>query len=206
MNREQPLAAAIIGALWLAAPGCSSTPSGPTSMGPFVVVGQVLDFQSHAGVPGATVSFGDVLSPAVLPGDPRSITDGGGAYQLALMPGQYHVWIDDNYRGEVVIRNGVNRTDLLVRDGGCAVRYGTIADARTGQPVAGATVSLTGVTAVTAADGSYRLDFGCRGPFAFAGTIDMLVNRAGYETRSVPAGRGENLINAIRQDADLTPQ
>ena len=56
------------------------------------------------------------------------------------------------------------------------------------------------------ADGSYRLDFGCRGPFAFAGTIEMSVSRVGYQTRSLPAGRGENLINAIRQDADLNPQ
>ena len=155
---------------------------------------------------GAIVSFGDLLSPTVLPPDPRSLTDSSGSYQMELMPGRYHVCADSIYRGEALVRSGVNRMDLLVHDGGCAARYGTIADASTGRPIAGVSVSLVSVTATSGPDGSYRLDFGCRGPFAFAGTIEMSVSRVGYQTRSLPMGRGENLINAIRQDADLVPQ
>src|SRR5204863_461642 len=95
---------------------CGSSPSAPTT-GPFVVTGLVRDFQSNAGVSGATVSFGDLFSLTVLAADPRSVTDSSGSYQLSLMPGLYHVWVDGAYRGEALVRSGVNRTDLLVRDG-----------------------------------------------------------------------------------------
>jgi hypothetical protein len=204
MSRHLRFLALVIGVLSLVA-ACSSSPSAPTATGPSVA-GQVLDFQTNAGVPGATVSFGGLESATVLPADPRSVTDGTGSYQLAMLRGRYHAWVDGVYRGEVLVRSAVNRTDLLVRDGGCAVRYGTIADATTGRPIAGATVSLVGVIATSGSDGSYRLDFGCRGPFAFAGTIEMSASRVGYQTRSLPAGRGENLFNAIRQDVDLDLQ
>jgi hypothetical protein len=204
MSRDLRFLALFIGVLPLVA-ACSSSPSAPTATGSSVA-GQVLDFQTNTGVPGATVSFGGLDSATVLPADARSTTGASGSYQLAMSPGRYHAWVDGVYRGEVLVRSAVNRTDLFVRDGGCAVRYGAIADAITGQPIAGATVSLVNVVASSGSDGSYRLDFGCRGPFAFAGTIDMSVSRVGYQTRSLPAGRGENLINAIRQDVDLTPQ
>src|SRR5712691_8429207 len=122
MSRELRFVA-FIGDLSLVAFACGSSPSAPTT-GPFVVTGVVLDFQSNARVSGATVSFGGLESATVLPADPRSLTDGTGSYQLVLMPGRYHVWVDSVYRGEALVRSGVNRTDLLVRDGGCAVRYG----------------------------------------------------------------------------------
>ena len=197
-------AAATLPLAWLVV-ACSSSPTAPTN-GPFLVSGVVRDFQTDVRVARATVSFGDIDSSAVLADDPRSLTDSGGLYELGLMPRRYHVWVDGVYRGETIVRRGVNRTDLFVRDGGCAVRYGTVADAVTGRTVAGASVSLINVTASTASDGTYRLEFGCRGPFAFAGTIVMTVSRAGFQTRSVPMGRGENLVNAIRQDVDLNPE
>lgn len=204
VRRDLRLVTLVISVLSLVT-ACSSSPSAPTATGPSLA-GQVLDFQTSAAVPSATVSFGGLDSATVLPADPRAVTDGTGSYQLAMLPGQYHAWVDGVYRGGVLVRSAANRTDLLVHDGGCAVRYGTIADARSGRPLPGATVSLVGVIATSGSDGSYRLDLGCRGPFAFAGTIEMSVSRAGYQTRSLPAGRGENLINAIRQDVDLNPQ
>ena len=194
VRRDLQLVTFVISVMSLVA-ACSSSPSAPTGTGPSVA-GRVLDFQTNAGVPGATV----------LPADPRAATDGTGSYHLAMLPGRYHAWVDGVYRGDVLVRSAANRTDLLVHDGGCAVRYGTIADASSGRPLAGATVSLVGVIATSGSDGSYRLDLGCRGPFAFAGTIEMSVSRTGYQIRSLPAGRGENLINAIRQDVDLNPQ
>ncbi len=206
MSREHRFVAVGVALFLLVELACGSSPSAPTGTGPFVVTGQVLDFRTNAGVPGATVSFGDLLSLTALPGDPRSVTDGSGSYQVALMPGQYHVWVDNAYRGLARVRSGVNRTDLIVHDAGCTMRYGTIADASTGRPIAGATVSLVGVTATSGSDGTYRLDLGCRGAFAFTGTIEMSVVRAGYQNRSVPMGRGENLIDVLRQDADLDPQ
>jgi hypothetical protein len=206
VSRDHPFAAFFFVVLTVGACACGSSPSAPTTTGPFVVSGLVLDFQTNAVVPGASVSFGDLLSPSVLPADPRSVTGGSGAYQLSLMPGRYHVWVDGAYRGEAWVRSGLNRTDILVHDGGCATRYGTIADAGTGRPIAGATVSLLGVIATTGADGTYRLDFGCRGYFAFSGTIGMSVSRVGYQTGSMSMGRGENLVDALRQDLDLVPQ
>ena len=210
MSQGNRLVAFVIVALPLVGSACGSSASaptpGPTPNGPFVVAGHVFDFQTNAAVSSATVSFGDLLSATVLPADPRSLTDGSGSYQLALMPGQYHVWVDSSYRGLARVRSGINRTDLVVRDGGCAVRYGSIADASTGRPIQGATVSLVGVSATSDSDGTYRLDLGCRGPFAFSGTIFMSVSRAGYQTGSIGMGRGENLTDAIRQDVDLAPQ
>jgi hypothetical protein len=54
------------------------------------------------------------------------------------------------------------RGDFLVNPGGCAFRYGTLADAQTRRPVAGAKVSwgLNGHT-VTEIDGWYRIDLNC---------------------------------------------
>jgi hypothetical protein len=203
MGRDLRVVALVIGVLSVAA--CGSSPSAPAATAPSAA-GQVLDFQTNAGVPGATVSFGDLVSATVLPADPRAVTDSSGSYTVALAAGEYHAWVDGLYRGDVRVRAAVNRVDLLVRDGGCAARYGTIADGATGRPIAGATVSLVGVVAISGSDGGYRLDLGCRGFFAFSGTIEMSVSRIGYQARSLPAGRGENLVNAIRQDVDLSPQ
>src|SRR6266851_1470852 len=94
MSRDHRFVAFFIAVVMVVEYGCGSSPSAPTTTGPFVVSGLVLDFQTSAVVPAATVSFGDLLSPTVLPADPRSVTGGSGAYQLSLMPGRYHVWVD----------------------------------------------------------------------------------------------------------------
>jgi hypothetical protein len=61
------------------------------------------------------------------------------------------------------------------------------------------------LTATSASDGTYRLDFGCAPQVAF-GSIGMSVAMAGYQERSLPMGRGENLHDYIRQDLDLDPR
>ena len=107
------------------------------------------------------------------------------------------------------MRNGVNHTDLLVHAAGCKGVYGSIADGRTGRPLGGALVSFGRLTATSAfdsaLDGTYRFDLGCA-PQVASGTIGMSVTLAGYQDRSVPMGRGENLHDYIRQDLDLDPQ
>jgi hypothetical protein len=205
MSRGNRFSVAALAVAVLFFGACSSSPSAPGNE-PFTVSGQLVDVQSRAILSGATVAFGDLLSPAVLPGDPKSVTDANGSYQLSLMAGDYHVWVDNVYSGLARVRRSVNRIDLLAHDAGCAVRYGTVGDASTGKPIAGASVSLVGVTATSGSDGTYRLDFGCRGPFAFTGTVEMSITRSGYQDRMLPMGRGEDLTRAIRQDVDLAPR
>jgi hypothetical protein len=205
MSRNARFGAGAVAAAALFIGACNSSPSAPSN-DPLVVSGEVVDLQTSAKVSGATVAFGDLLSTTVLPGDAKSVTDGAGSYQLLLMTGEYHVWIDTVYSGVARVRKGINRIDLLAHDAGCTVRYGSVGDTSTGKPIAGASVSLVGVTAMSGSDGTYHLDFGCRGPVAFSGTVEMAVTRNGYQDRTVPMGRGENLTRAIRQDVDLEPR
>ena len=170
-----------------------------------MVAGHVFDYRPHAAVSGAIVSYGDLLSPAVLPSDPRTRSDSSGVWQLSLPAGEYHIWVDNVYRGQTLVRIGVNRTDLFVQPAGCKGVYGTIGDARTGRVLAGAIVSFLGLTSTSASDGTYRFDLGCAAQVAF-GSIGLSVTRTGYQDRSLPMGRGENLQDVIRQDVDLTPR
>jgi hypothetical protein len=201
-NRFVPF---VIAALPLVEFACGSSPSAPTANGPFTVSGRVLDFQTNTGVSGATVVFADPSNTTVIVDEGRSITDSSGLYQISLMAGLYSVYVDAAYGGLARVRTGNNRADLLVHPNGCIVRYGTIADSSTGRPLAGATVSLVGVTAPSGSDGGYRLDFGCRTGM-WSGTIALSVTRAGYQDGGVPMGRGEGLSGVIRQDVDLAPR
>jgi len=78
MRRDQRFVA-FIGGLSVVVSACGSSPSAPTTTGPFVVTGLVLDFQTNAAVSGAIVSFGSLESATVLPADPRALTDGAGS-------------------------------------------------------------------------------------------------------------------------------
>jgi hypothetical protein len=207
MDRTNRWAACAIVVFSLAVFACGSSPSAPSSTagaGPFVVAGQVLDVQTNAAVPGATVIFADPGNTTTIASLGQSIADGGGSYQLSLMPRQYSVYVDKVYAGLAQVRSGVNRTDLLVHPTGCIVRYGTIGDSSTGRPIAGAAVSLLGVAGTSGSDGTYRLDFGCVAGL-WSNSICILVTRAGYQDACVPMGRGENFVGVIRQDVDLTP-
>lgn len=202
MNRKKRLAMLELVVLLLVAVSCGSAPSGPTVNGPMLVAGRVFDAQTSAAVSGATVRFRDRISAG--PVISSSVTDGTGSYQTSLMVEQYAVSVDGIYSGQARVRSAVNRTDLLVNSGACIVRYGTVADASTGRPVPGATLSMLGVTAVTDVNGWYRFDLGCG--VHFSGTIDMGITRAGYVDGGLPMGRGEGLGGAIRADADLMPR
>jgi hypothetical protein len=58
MSRDHRLVRFFLAVVIVVEYGCSSSPSAPTTTGPFVVSGLVLDFQTSAVVPTATVSFG----------------------------------------------------------------------------------------------------------------------------------------------------
>ena len=103
------------------------------------------------------------------------------------------------------LRLGRRRDRILVHPAGCIVRYGTIADASTGRPLAGASVSLLGVTATRGFDGTYRRDIGSRAGL-WSNTVFLSVTRAAYQDGGVPMGRGENFTGVIREDVDLDPR
>jgi hypothetical protein len=116
--------------------------------------------------------------------------------------GVFNVSIGGARAGTAIVKGSSYRGDLFTDPVECAVRYGTLTDARTGLPVAGATVNVgTGLRATSAADGWYVLDFGCPGATRGLGTVVMGVAHRNYQQRSVVLGRG--VFYALRLDLDL---
>ena len=103
--------------------------------------------------------------------------------------------------GTVWITGRAYRGDLLLDSGTCVSRYGTLTDVRTLRPVTGATVSLGGGTAISGADGWYRIDLGCPQTNLPGGTTFMHVTHPNYVPRQQVVGRG---IQGVRRlDLDL---
>jgi carboxypeptidase family protein len=97
----------------------------------------------------------------------ETATDATGSFRFdSLTPGTYSVAvspIDANTRGivlPVIVRSGANWLDVPVSNSGCVIYYGSVHDAATGQPIAGAKVDLINQT-VTNASGEYALVVGC---------------------------------------------
>ena len=142
-----------LAALILLTVGCDGAPSGPSSN---TVSGQIIDFATGFGVSGASVVFGQA----------SATSDANGRYTFDhLATGQYEPRVDGVSMGESRVTGPGYRGDLLVRPGTCVSRYGTLADAGTHRPVAGATVAIVGgfnaVNTVSGSDGWYRIDLGC---------------------------------------------
>ena len=164
--------------------------------------GRVLDFTSNVGIPGATVEFGGLdfsgrFVPAV-----TAVSDGTGSYKTAIAAGtSAFVEIDKAWIGQVQAGQDY-RGDFLVRWGTCVARYGTVADALTLRPIAGANVTLSGTTVVTGASGWYRIDLGCpsNGLVGFNTTF-VSVSHPDYPSRSFVAGRG--VFGVSRMDLSL---
>ena len=167
--------------LLVLAVGCDKQSStGPSSSG-VTVSGRVLNFATNTGVSGATVAFGEVTT----------MTEGGGSYTLAVPAiGLYEPLVDGDWMGSTRVTL-TYRGDLLVRAGTCVSRYGTLTDAGTLRPIAGATVTLSGQIAVSGSDGWYRIDLGCpaNGLVGF-NTTEIVVSHPNYMDQSYPAGRG----------------
>ena len=172
-------------------------PSGPSSVG---VSGRVVDFARGFGVPGAAVAFGEMTA----------MTDANGRYTIEhLTSGQYEPRVDGVWMGQSRVTGPAYRADLLVHPGTCVSRYGTLADARTRNPVVGATVRFVGPglsdSAVSGSDGWYRIDLGCpaNGLVGFNTTM-LAASHPQYLDASQSVGRGVG--GATRLDLDLEPR
>jgi len=176
--------------------GGSSLPNGPSQSGAVRVSGRVLDFVSGAGIAGAAVAYGDRTAT----------TDGSGSYAVDLpAAGAYDVRIDGVILGSNRVRRSAYRGDLFAHGGTCVSRYGTLADAATGLPIAGATVTLVGQLSTTGADGWYRVDLGCPASgLVGSNTTFMEIRHPRYADGSQIAGRG--VRDVVRLDVDLQPR
>lgn len=177
--------------LTLALASCRS-PSSPTATsGPFTIRGMVTDFTTAGPTAGARLAFSREDGSAA--GDVT--TDVTGRYALGLSgdgsPLRLSVVVEGTRTGDVVVGGANWRGDLLHDAAGCVSRYGLVVDARTGQGVAGAVVTVGGTSMTSAADGWYRIDLGCPpGGIIGFNTSFAEVTHPGYATLQRVVGRG----------------
>lgn len=135
-----------------------------------VLRGKVVDAASAAAIAGATVSFGaqSVVTPA------------SGNFSFSAAAGPFSVTVSAAGYGGVtatgVLVDGVN--DLgnlpLAKLAATSTVSGKVTDSQTGEAIAGATITLQGLTATTAADGTYSLSG------ITSTTFDLTATGAGY--------------------------
>jgi hypothetical protein len=138
----------------------------------------------------------------VLTEEARATTDSSGSYTAQIAtPGSFLVLIDGSFAGSARVTGRSYRGELFVNGGSCVSRYGTIADARTLGPVAGAVVTVGGGRAVTDVGGWYRIDLGCNGSFGF-NTAFLTVDHDGYLQALRSVGRGISGVQRLDVDLD----
>ncbi len=182
-------------ALILVACSCGHHTSTGSTPGVLGIRGRVLDFRTGGGVPDAVVEF----AAQDQSGGGRAPTDANGAYVMSVPgPGSYVVSVDGRRVGSSRVTEAGYRGDLLVRGGTCVSRYGSLSDARTFSPVAGATVTIFRQTAVSGRDGWYRLDLGCpaEGMIGFNTTF-MSVTHPSYALLEQVVGRGVQRVERV---------
>jgi hypothetical protein len=158
----------------------------------------VTTFTSGAPTAGSLVQFVGGPDTGVATSDP------GGDYVMELpAPGTYTVTVDGVAAGFSEVRDAGYRGDLLVDDGACTSRYGTVTDAVTARPVAGVTLSLPPGTSVTSGpDGWYRIDIGCE-PSQRFNTTFISASHPSYVPLQRVVGRG--VRHVLRLDLVLAP-
>jgi len=165
--------------------------------------GRVIDFTTNAGIPGATIAFGDFDAFGRFAAARTVVSDTTGSYavNVGAAGSSAFVEIDGAWAGQIQVSHDY-RGDFLVRAGTCVARYGTVVDALTLDPVIGATVMLSGRSMVTDASGWYRIDLGCpsNGLVGFNTTF-VSVSHPDYPSRSFVAGRG--VFGVTRMDLSL---
>ena len=173
-------------------------PTGPT--GPTVdvpVSGRVLDFGTNAGVP----NVGVVL------GDSTTVTDANGSYRMTVPSiGSFVAVVDGRYVGGTRVNGPDYPGDLFVNWGRCIGRYGTVTDARTLRPIAGASVAVGSYRVVTDVDGWYRADRACVGDIS-GGTGSGAIRASHPEyVETVVNGFSRTIDEVLRLDIELKPR
>jgi hypothetical protein len=172
--------------------------TGPTTSA-VPISGRVIEFLSRETIGGVSLEFRNTDGSPVI----TTAADAGGHYSGTLpRGGEYLIYANGILRGSIHAGGVGFRGDLVIDDGRCVTRYGTVTDTA-GRPVANATVSLGALNAVSAGDGWYSLEFGCPAGGTIGGnTILMNVNRDGYLAWSRVVGRG--ITGVQRLDVALT--
>ena len=179
--------------------GCDErqTVTGPSSNS-VSIRGHVLDFRTQVGISGVVVQFAAESQVA----DIRATTDASGSYVMSVpIFGPLTVSVDGVFVGTGRVTGPTYRGDLLIDSGTCISRYGTLADARTLRPVAGATVTVGGGTTISGADGWYRIDLGCPTMNLPGNTTFVYVTHPNYTPRQQVVGRGVQGVRRV--DLDL---
>ena len=186
----------------------AATPQPPTST---IVAGRVVDFQSNQTVPGVQLAW-QAVSSAV---STRTTTNAEGIYRVELpIAAAYSVSGSNGISGLVRVPGAFLLSDFLINGGGCPLWYGVVTDARTGQPISGASVGWFGVQSTTSTLGEYRLLQPCRQPtppgvIPTIGTTVLGVSHPAYLSATIFGPRAETIgfrQGELRQDYALTPQ
>ncbi|MGE3512131.1 MAG: hypothetical protein AB7N65_24980 [Vicinamibacterales bacterium] len=166
-------------------------PTDPTPTTPLVINGRVIDYVSGSGVSRVGVSFGV-----------RQLqTDTTGRFTVEVPPGDYEMRVaGEDDAATVLVRGPWSTATYLARGGTCTARYGAVLNARTGRPIAGATISLGAAVTTTDADGWYRADLGCT-VCNFCNLTILNVSAVGFQPFSRVFDRG--LAGVQRLDIEL---
>ena len=173
------------------------------------VSGRVLDFGTNAGVPKASVVFGECdRSPCwPLRNPSTTVTDANGSYRMTVPSiGSFVAVVDGRYVGGTRVNGPDYPGDLFVNWGRCIGRYGTVTDARTLRPIAGASVAVGSYRVVTDVDGWYRADRACVGDIS-GGTGSGAIRASHPEyVETVVNGFSRTIDEVLRLDIELKPR
>jgi hypothetical protein len=156
-------------------PTSPGLPSDPFTR-PAALLGNTVD---RSGTPVANVEV-RLTANDVLAG--RAVSGNDGSFRIDdLQAGTYAVRLRvdggaEQDGGRVSLLGGTNRHDVLVS--ACIIPYGTVRDAVTGLPIAGAKVRIFFRETTTDAAGRYKIDFGCE--YVPGSTITMNAEHPDY--------------------------
>jgi hypothetical protein len=158
-------------------PTSPGQPTDPTAPAAAVFLGRTVD---PTGAPVANVTLNLMASDRII-GTATSATD--GSFRIdGIAPNSYTILLHVNggpeqSGGLIRLLGGLNPHDVLVST--CKIPYGTVHDAATGRPIAGAKVTIFYLDTTTDANGRYQLDFGCE--YVPGSTIIMRAEHPDYE-------------------------
>ena len=165
-------------------------PSGAT------ITGKVTDVKTGAPIVGATVVLEGLTST----------TGSDGAYSFSIKVGSYTMSVSMiGYETKTVPVNAAEEKTYTIDislapipppPAGSTIITGKVTDAKTGLPVAGATVKINGYQATTGSNGVYSLNVS-------EGTYTLMVSMTGYETKTVSVNAPEKKTYTV--DVSLTP-